>query len=379
MAARKAEKGGRNQATKLVECPLCRQRSAVSCKTPDSGQLDVACRERCGAFEIEDSVAGKFRKFLDLSDLDQGLLPYLRCHVRQSHERKEKARITEENWKGFAEERRSTPVKYKCKRLLDLLARRVLTLSHIADIDPEVDGLLVDAPLKGDFDGLVRHLVRKGYIDRNIHADSDNEWLPNSYTLTVEGRSEHENLIQPNVSGSPGEASSGPREELSRCLQRLRAARNKVFWAQRHGERFYSPLSKSIDEKESELKEQAGGDREQFSRLRQETREQQIFESIRQRLKEAESELREIWFSMQVPLDQLRSLETREVFRTLDSLSPNPVLHTDRIIALVERALKTGITDTGAENERASVSREERPGVASGAPEALRREIYSAR
>ncbi len=155
--------------------------------------------------------------------------------------------------------------------------------------------------------------------------------------------------------------SSSPGQELSRCLQCLRAARNKLFWAQRHGERFNGPLSKSIDEKETELKEQAGGDLEQFFRLRNETREQQIFESIRQRLKKAESEIRKIWASMRVPLDQLRSLETSEVFRALDSLSPNPVLHTDRIIALVERALRLEAQDAGKKDLQHSQDRPLQP------------------
>ena len=208
MATRKAKKVGQNQATKLVECPLCRQRSAVSCKTLDDGYRDCICPERCGAFEIKDSVAKKFRKFLDLSALDQRLLPYLRCHVRQSHERNEKARITEENWKSFAEEHQSTPIKDQCKRLLRLLARRVKNLSHITDFDPEVDGLLVDAPVSGDFDGLVSYLVRRGYINQN-HWDYD-EWLPNSYTLTVEGRSEYENLIHEPLQASGGSRSGKP-------------------------------------------------------------------------------------------------------------------------------------------------------------------------
>ena len=210
MAVRKAKKVGRNEATKLVECPLCRQRSAVSCESPDSGHFDVACPERCGAFEIEDSVAKKFRNFLNLSDLDRELLPYLRCHVRQSHERKEKARITEENWKSFADERQSTPVKDQWKRLLHLLAPRVPILGRIANIDPEVDGLLVDAPLSGDFDGLVEHLVWKGYIKRNFRADSDNEWLPNWYTLTVEGLSEYQDLTHEPLQASGGSRSGKP-------------------------------------------------------------------------------------------------------------------------------------------------------------------------
>ena len=185
MAVRKA-KQRRNQPTK-VRCPLCFRDSKVSCKTLDSGNLDVTCPERCGAFEIEDSVV---RKFANLSAFDRGLLPYLRCHVRQSHERKEKARITEDNWKTLAEKRRSTPVKYKWKCLLDLLARRAeRSLTGIKKFDSRIDGLLVDAPFRGDFEVLVSYLVEQGYIYRN-HEDSEGEWAPDWYNLTVEGLSQ---------------------------------------------------------------------------------------------------------------------------------------------------------------------------------------------
>ena len=190
MASRKFKRVRRNQ-TDTLRCPLCFQTNDVPWKTQNSGYLDVTC-SRCGAFEIENSVANEF---WDLPARHREFREYLQCHVRQSYERKEKARITEENWKTLAEERRSTPVKDKWKRLLDLLAARVETLTQIAEIDPEVDRLLVDSPLRGDFEELVSYLAQKGYINRN-YADSDDEWVPNWYSLTVDGRSKFEDVTQ---------------------------------------------------------------------------------------------------------------------------------------------------------------------------------------
>ncbi len=191
MASRKFKRVRWNQTDRL-RCPLCFRSSGIASKTLDSGYLDVMCSERCGAFEIEDSLA---RKFVNLSVPDRGLIPYLRCHVRQKHERKGKARISEENWRTLAEERRSRPFKCRWKRFLALLARREESCTGIAEIDPEVDRLLVDTPLPGKFEVLVSYLVRQGDMDRK-YVDSDDEWLPNLYTLTGKGLSKDEDLPQ---------------------------------------------------------------------------------------------------------------------------------------------------------------------------------------
>ena len=123
---------------------------------------------------------------------------------------------------GLAEKRRSTPVKYKWKCLLDLLARRAeRSLTGIKKFDSRIDGLLVDAPFRGDFEVLVSYLVEQGYIYRN-HEDSEGEWAPDWYNLTVEGLSKYEDLTQ------PGPAADKVSKSGAEGIRELQGWRNKT-------------------------------------------------------------------------------------------------------------------------------------------------------
>ena len=134
----------------------------------------------------------------------------------------------------------------------------------------------------------------------------------------------------------------------------------KLAWAQRHEEAHYGWLSVRIDEWKKGLKEEekSSRDRDEFLRLLYETRPKRIIEGIRNVRRKAESEIGQSRLSIQVTLDHLRSPETSEIFRALDSLpSDSGRQTTARLIVLVEKVLQLAPKEAGRETEAKPASR----------------------
>jgi hypothetical protein len=156
-------------------------------------RLHVDC-DTCGSYEIKGN-AWEYLKYLNQSERDFVLLPYLSAHLRQATDAGELILLMTENWRELAQGHAETPVAEKLRKILEHVAKRT-----------SIGGLLyLENPARLSAAADVRDLTELKFVlshlnDRNLiryqpvppppercHPDGSYDKTEEAIQLTVDG------------------------------------------------------------------------------------------------------------------------------------------------------------------------------------------------
>ena len=165
------------------KCPLCLNTIGVR-KDTQGDALQVNCKRRCGRYLIDRELAGVFLADRR-ADRPQR---YLSCFTREATEAGRYKHIKEQSWESQAAKHHAVPYPVRLGRLLRLLSKRAETHSEFVPFSG-YDRFLVNEPDLKRYWGMMKHLVRQGWIQ---YKDFAHERFAKQCEVTFAGWQEYE-------------------------------------------------------------------------------------------------------------------------------------------------------------------------------------------
>jgi len=142
-------------------CPIC---GTASTNIPRGGNFNICCPICSGekkSYIVTATPMHLLREGNWTDPSDRELVPYLSAYIRQQSDG---VVITSDNWKYFAGAIRAIPVLSKLHKVLRLIESRSNYPGHIVEVAGKNDFPAVDAANAKEFEYLVRHLLRTGFV-----------------------------------------------------------------------------------------------------------------------------------------------------------------------------------------------------------------------
>ena len=144
------------------KCPICGM-NAQSPIQPADDFYRVNC-ELCGEYRISVEL------HQDLRSMIGDLSPYLSAATRQSREAGDRLSLTSDNWRGYAESHRYTPIRVKLDKLMRYFERRTQYPGEPVPVSDRSIFPLIGAQEPGEVRYFCEHARRIGYISGPIEG-----------------------------------------------------------------------------------------------------------------------------------------------------------------------------------------------------------------